>query len=103
MAILMTKLKNAVRKHKPECAQWCFNIRNININGVKRGCSGFIHSHDDGTFVYVNTEPSCIGQTMLVRNAQNEKDYRGFTNHHVKTLEELVSLIYKLMKNPEQR
>lgn len=77
MAILSQKLKNAIRRHKrgDECI---FNLRNITINGVKRGCSG--HIRLGNRCVYVNTERSCYGplsDKFMYRVAIDEKDYSG--------------------------
>lgn len=78
--ILMTKLKNALQlKNKYlEC-----HLKNISINGDKRGCTGFIHNPKTGKIVYVNTEKSCYGpleKYVLWRYAENLKDFTGKQN-----------------------
>lgn len=44
--ILMTKVKNAVKKALGNDIR--FKLRNIDINGCKRGCSGFITNPANG-------------------------------------------------------
>lgn len=102
--ILAQKLRNAIKKHKPEeSARFKINLKNIRINGSLRGCSGFVSNEDGRVHVYINTERSCVGDTVLVRNARHDKDYTGLTNHHVKTLDDLVYRIFFLMKFPNVR
>lgn len=102
--ILSRKLRNAILKHKPdESAGFKISLKNILVNGAKRGCSGFISNQDGSVHVYVNTERSCLGGTMLVRNARHDKDFTGLTNHHVQTLGDLVYRIHYLMKFPNVR
>lgn len=72
--LLMTKLKNAIKSQLPNAE---FFLKNININGVKRGCSGFI-KYDD-VIVYVNTETTLVSGLMY-RYAKNLKDYTGCKN-----------------------
>lgn len=72
--LLMTKLKNEIKSQLPNAK---FFLKNININGVKRGCSGFI-KYDD-VIVYVNTETTII-LGLMYRYAENLKDYKGCTN-----------------------
>lgn len=75
-ALLMTKLKNGLKKVGDyEC-----NLHNININGAKRGCSGFVKNSRNGVIVYVNTEKSCyapLSKLNLVRFAKDMKDWGG--------------------------
>ncbi|MCQ2300289.1 MAG: hypothetical protein MJZ81_09225 [Bacteroidales bacterium] len=62
------------------------NFKNIKVNGVVRGCSGFLR-YSNGNYVYVNTEPSCLSSLsdkILYRSAKNEKDFTGGENHYVK-------------------
>lgn len=57
--VLMTALKNRIKKNGK--GDYDFNLSNININGVKRGCSGYITNKDNGITIYVDTEPSAYG------------------------------------------
>jgi len=98
--LLMTKLKNALTKPEKNLT---FFLQNIRINGQKRGCSGFIKNNDNNTYIYVNTE-RCIYSGVpnyMFRFADNEKDYKGYTNHWADTLPELVAGIHTLLStNP---
>lgn len=73
---LMTKLKNKICKRIPK-EDLHFALRNININGEKRGCSGFVTYLPTGRCVYVDTEPSVLAckENMMYRYARDEKDY----------------------------
>lgn len=86
--ILSQKLKNKFSGNES------FYLKNIIINGDKRGCSGFIMLGDET--VYVNTEVLCGG--YLYRKAKDNKDYRGGFNHYAKCLDSLVAGINELLK-----
>ena len=69
-----------------------FKIKDININGQKRGCSGFITNAETGKVCYIDTEPFFNGgsgsglfgsrdKAIMMRTAENIKDYRGGVNH----------------------
>lgn len=89
MLILSTKLRNQFpQKHDVA-------LRNISINGDKRGCSGFI-SHN-GNIVYVNTEP-CGRLGMMYRTAESTKDYVGGVNKWADDLQDLVAGISRLLR-----
>lgn len=54
------------------------SLKNISVNGVKRGCSGFVLNTDSGSCVYVNTEKSILGEfaeMSLYRYAADTQDY----------------------------
>lgn len=79
--LLMTKLKNEIKRIQPEGLE--FYLRNININGARRGCSGFIKNTENGNIVYVNTEKSCyepLNDKNLYRTAKDLKDFSGGQN-----------------------
>ncbi len=79
--ILVTKLKNEIKKELPNAE---FDLRNISVNGEKRGCSGFIIN--DGVIVYVNTEKPVLGGLgLMFQYARYEKDYKGLQNKWVTT------------------
>ena len=58
MIISSTKLKNSINKKNNNNLQLEFHLKNISINGEKRGCSGFIRNINNNSIVYVNTEGS---------------------------------------------
>lgn len=69
-----------------------FKIKDININGQKRGCRGFITNTKTGKVCYIDTEPFFNGgsgsglfgsrdKAIMMRTAENIKDYRGGVNH----------------------
>ena len=67
-------------------------VKNININGQKRGCSGFITNNLTGKICYITTEPffdrksgsGLFGNSnfaIMMRTAESTKDYEGGVNH----------------------
>lgn len=79
---LSLKLKNDINKERPENS-FEFYLKNIAVNGQKRGCSGFIRNNKNGKILYINTEKSCYGPLSdqnLFRTAKNLKDYTGGYN-----------------------
>ena len=97
--LLSRKLQNLVRKRIASPENYVFTIRNIIINGAKRGCSGFIRNTSNNTCVYVNTERSVYSgvKNYMCRFADNEKDYSGYQNRWADTPEELVTGIINLL------
>lgn len=89
MLILSTKLKNRFSSVHNVA------LRNITVNGDKRGCSGFIQRGD--AIVYVNTEP-CGSLGYMYRTAEHLKDYTGGVNRWAKDLDSLVAGINQLLK-----
>ena len=83
--ILSVKVKNALKRANEKYGyDLDFKLRNIVINGNKRGCNGFIVNQDNGSCVYVDTEISCcapIFGRFMYRYADDCKDYRGYQNH----------------------
>lgn len=51
--LLSVKLRNQLRKLNPALE---VELKNININGMKRGCSGYITDPRTGRVIYVDTE-----------------------------------------------
>ena len=84
--LLATRLKNAIKREMPE-ANIEFVLHNINVNGRKLGCSGFVLNKDNGMVMYVNTE-KVLG--YLYRRAKSTSDYVGGMNRFASTEEELV-------------
>ena len=78
----MTALKNRFKK----VGNYEYYLKNININGVKRGCDGFIRNPENGKIVYLTTEYVCgncykpLANKMMYRTAKDLKDYTGETN-----------------------
>jgi len=88
MLILSTKLKNRFS------SAYTVALKNIAVNGDKRGCSGFIQRGD--AIAYVNTE--VLGGGYLYRTAAHLKDYTGGRNMWAKDLDSLVAGINQLLK-----
>lgn len=88
MLILATKLKN---RFTPAHA---VALKNIAVNGDKRGCSGFISLH--GVHVYVNTE-KCGSLGYMYRTAAHTKDYTGGVNRWAKDIDALVRGVNELL------
>lgn len=99
MLILMTKFKNAMQKN----GNFEYKIRNININGTKRGCSGFVTNPANHVTVYFTTDESLPAN--MCRYARDTKDFVGDTNLYTatKTLDNLVSYILDLLSKPNPR
>lgn len=103
MIVLSTKLKNVIQK-KAVGMNLSFSLRNIDINGSKRGCSGFIRNMENNSVIYVNTEnPMLSNLHYMYRYADNEKDFRGYCNRWANTLDELAENICKcLLITPQE-
>lgn len=85
--LLATKLKNAVKIEMPE-TNVEFVLHNINVNGRKLGCSGFIANKDNGMVMYVSTETTLFG--YMYRRAKSTSDYVGGYNRWASTEAELI-------------
>jgi hypothetical protein len=103
MLILSTKLRNAINAHA-NGMDLAFDLKNISINGSKRGCSGFIRNNANGSVVYVNTEDSIQAHIpcYMFRYADNEKDFTGYTNHFARSLDQLSKAICGFLENTRQ-
>jgi len=88
MPIFSTKLKNQFSTSHNVA------LKNISVNGDKRGCSGFISLKD--SIVYVNTEP-CGSLGYMYRTAEHLKDYTGGVNRWAKDLDSLVFGVNQLL------
>lgn len=86
--LLSLKLKNSIKKLSGNSDNLEFALKNIIVNGEKRGCSGFIKNKNNNVIIYVNTEKSIYLKTLLWRYALDMKDYRGCRNHHYDGKEE---------------
>lgn len=102
MPILAVKLKNAIRAASPETAGTLeFKLRNIVINGSKRGCSGFVRNPANNAVVYVITEePVYSTLHYMYRYADDMSDYKGYMNRWADTLDELAKNIAELLRRP---
>lgn len=99
--LLATKLKNEIKKKNPNLV--C-ELKNININGRKTGCSGFITNPKNNSVVYVNTEPNFGDIGYLYRYARDNKDYSGYNNHYAKPTDAFVNAVCLALKfTPEQK
>lgn len=77
--LLATKLKNQIAAIDPVLI---INLRNVSVNGVKFGCSGFITDPRTGRHVYVNTDHNHHTNTRaFYRTAKDTRDYTGGMNH----------------------
>lgn len=99
--ILSQGVKSAFKKAGYDNLE--FHLKNITINGDKKGCRGFIVNKDNGKIVYINTESYVEDFTFLTngsilyRTAQHLTDYTGGANNFAKDLEGLIdSVIYLL-------
>lgn len=76
---LKTKLMNQLKCiATTKSINLSYDINNIVVNGIKRGCSGFVTNNDTGSCVYINTEKSCyqpLKDKCLYRYAKDNKDY----------------------------
>lgn len=88
MLILSTKLKNQFSPAHVVA------LKNIRVNGDKRGCSGFIALND--AIVYVNTE-RCGALGYMYRTAAHMKDYTGGVNRWARDLDSLVAGVNQLL------
>ena len=106
--ILAVKLKNALKKANEKYGyDLKFDIKNIIINGAKRGCSGFVTNTQNGSCVYTDTERTCCANLgVMYRYADNNKDYSGYYNRwtgRVYTVDSLANEILKLLgETPKQ-
>ena len=97
--ILMTKVKNAVKKKLGNGIE--FKLRNTIINGDKRGCYGYIKNPENGITVYIDTEFGCC-TPMYFRYAKDEKDSTGCHNNWAHNLDELVNGVCEFLNAPAQ-
>lgn len=75
--LAMTKLRNAVKRIDPGIVT---DLRNIRINGMLKGCSGFFTDPTTQRTVYVNTEEAHRSGDALLRTVTGTKDFTGGRN-----------------------
>jgi len=95
MLILKTKLKNIFQG-----LDYTFNLKNIDINGSKRGCSGFITNNKNNKVCYITTEASEASwlKPVMIRTAKNIKDYTGGINNFIDTID-IVKKVTSLLSD----
>lgn len=80
-ALLMTKAKNAIRRHaESHGVDVSFsNWKNDNVNGQKLGCHGFVTNQATGKILYVCAPDARSGSSMtyMFREARSVTDYGG--------------------------
>lgn len=78
--LLAVKLRNEILALNPDLQ---VHLRNVDVNGTKMGCSGFITDPGTGAAVYLNTDHNhgTSYDHAYYRTARDTKDYRGGTNH----------------------
>lgn len=81
-------------------------VKNVDVNGQKRGCRGFIINNDTGKVCYVDTEPffnfgsgsglyGDINRAVMMRTAKHDKDYTGGINQWL-SVEKIPEMAIKL-------
>lgn len=99
--ILSVRLKNAIKKANRRGFSLKFSLRNIIINGSKRGCSGFVTNLDNGSIVYIDTDISFgFIKKYLYRYANDEKDFVGYHNRFAESFDDLVEHVIGLLAVP---
>ena len=106
--ILQGKLKNMLKEHGSD---YVYKLSNININGKKTGCYGYIYNPVTKLILYVNTEKSVASwlKETMVRyvsfQEENKEDFSKskFTNgtENVNVFcdrDELASTIIKMLE-----
>lgn len=80
-------------------------LKNISINGVKRGCSGHIVNKTTGACVYVDTETFCYSPLAGKAMYRLARDTKDFSSNSLKngynrwaTEEDLASAVILLLK-----
>ena len=104
--LLSTKLKNLITKaSKDKDMDLEFHLKNILVNGQKRGCSGFVRNKKNGLIVYVDTERSVLSslKNYMYRYADDVKDFTGYRNRWCDTPEQLAANICALLADPAEK
>lgn len=95
-----TKLRNQLYRLRPDLI---VKLKNVRVNGVTFGCSGFVTNPDNGRIVYVNTDHNhhTLTDTMY-RLAANHKDYSGGWNRFAE-YDQLANHVVSLLEAHEVR
>lgn len=103
--LLKTKLSNQIlAEAEKQGVDVELNIKNISVNGTKRGCSGHVTNKTTGSCVYLDTEESVfspLAGKCMYRLAKDTKDWSSNSlkngyNRWCKT-EELASSVIHLL------
>lgn len=97
------KVKNLFKGMNFKC-----EIKNISINGQKRGCSGFITNLDTGKVCYITTEPFFDGKNgsglygnrnmaIMMRTAKDTRDFHGGFNNWL-PFSDIIAVAQRLTK-----
>ena len=95
--LLKTKLKNMFEKANGNL-ELEYHLKNIVVNGLKRGCSGFVVNKNNNKVVYITTESTCASwlPPIMYREAKSIKDYTGGRNNFT-TKDKLVKEVLKML------
>ena len=90
------KLRNRLLALRPDLV---VSLRNVRVNGVLFGCSGFVTDPKTERIVYVNTDHNhgTRYNDALYRTAEHDKDYTGGRNHFA-TYDELPVKVINLLE-----
>lgn len=95
--LLAVKLRNEINSIDPVLI---VTIKNVSVNGVKMGCSGFITDPRTGRHVYVCTDNNHGTNTnALYRTAKDTRDYTGGMNNFA-SYEGLARSAVNLLRKP---
>lgn len=74
------------------------DLKNVRINGVLQGCTGFVTDPSSGAIVYVSTDRNHGTVSRgLYRTAQHVRDYTGGPNHFA-DWDALAAHVHALLK-----
>ena len=96
--ILKRKVFTAVQKMCPDTLE--NHLYNIQVNGQKRGCSGFIVNENTGKCIYLTTESFMykpLNGKYMFRLAKDVKDFKGEENQWAESFDTLVKKVAKCL------
>ena len=98
--VSMTKVKNALKRARPDLVP---HISNIRINGQLQGCSGFVEDPATGRIVYFNADVNHgTSREAYIRNAKHLKDYTGGRNRFCPMdADEIISAVIELLDSQD--
>lgn len=103
--LLATKLKNAVKRLDPDGLIEPVGVRNIVVNGQRRGCSGHFVHKVTGNVVEINTEHGSLGDLdgrILCRYSDSVKDWRGGRNQWIPE-KEFAAHVVAMLADPNKK
>lgn len=101
-AISSLKLRNRLHKVNPDLE---VILKNVRINGVLHGASGFVVHPETEKVVYVSTDVNhgINADKALYRNARDTKDYRGSRNRYsAYDADEIALDVVELLESDDQ-